>query len=132
MNENLEQNIETGIDLLPSNDGVSNDGDILYGNGFDTLPDGGAGTHENVDGDGYADSPHVWTCDTGSSNSSLYNGDSTFCCAACTEIVAQETQQTETLATLNHYVILIFMFLLLSWTEKKINVITNRFTSRKK
>lgn len=131
--ENIESNMQDSMELLQVSDGLPID--YFDGNGNDsaTLSDGNNGEAVTTDNIGYDESPHVWTSDYGVSDYSVGTGSGNGVdTVTYAEIIAYEKQQTEYLGIISHFVILIFAFLLFSWTEKKINVITNRFANRNK
>ena len=136
MNENIKETNEALADILPDNNGLFGNVSDNNGNSSPTVSNGDIGYSVNNTPNGYASSSNAWT---GSSNNVGYpysTGSSNNLTLDYTETLLQITEsqkeQTEILTGISSVLILIFAFLLLEWTEKKINVISRRFSNRRK
>lgn len=93
---------------------------------------------EPYEADNRADltSPNVWTGSANSSMPSVSYGDIATHAEADTEVLMEIQENTSQILknvfSLASVSVLIFMFLLFEWTEKKLKVTVNRFTDKRR
>lgn len=117
----------------------SGDTDIVnfnVGNSNASLSEGSSGESLEPDSGAIYASPNVWTGSTNSSVPSVSTGDiSTYSevdAETLMEIQKNTSEMLESVSSIASFSVLIFMFLLFEWTEKKLKVAVNRFTDKRR
>lgn len=126
--ENIENVTETLQDIS-GNDGVSLDSDNSSGVLFPDVSAGDVGEVEQSTDSGHATGTGIPESNTDTVSGSDYSVSDTGISVVYTENL--EKIETE-IKGINALLLLVFVFLLLEWTEKKFSVIVKRFGERRR
>uniref|UniRef100_UPI004055F79A hypothetical protein n=1 Tax=Acetatifactor sp. TaxID=1872090 RepID=UPI004055F79A len=136
----MDENNKETMEIASDNNGVLSDIDSNVGLVTPTATDTVSADAQGIDTDGSATSPNVWTGGADYVNYSVSGGDIVIHSEDYTqafmeiqETNAQNTTQIiESITACNSLLVLIFAFFLFEWTEKKLKVVVNKFTNKRR
>lgn len=127
MNENVQENLETVVESVSHNDGVSGNVVAYSGNGGSSVSSGDSGQAEPFDVSGNEYITPVTESGNIAGDIDVYSEYS-----GTGEDVQYLAGISQGINALNGTVTLLFLFLLMAWAEKMINVVIVRRFSEKK